>query len=89
MMKEKPAKELFTAALEFDKVLGLDLDKAQAPKEEEQNIDVPQDVLALCEERKAAKASRDWAKADALRAQIAEKGYKVIDKKDGYTVEKA
>ena len=91
MMKEKPAKELFTAALdlEFDKVLGLDLDKAQAPKEEEQNIDVPQDVLALCEERKAAKAAKDWAKADALRAQIAEKGYKVIDKKDGYTVEKA
>ena len=89
MMKEKPAKELFTAALEFDKVLGLDLDKAQAPKEEEQKTEAPQEVIALCEERKAAKASRDWAKADALRAQIAEKGYKVIDKKDGYTVEKA
>ena len=89
MMKEKPAKELFTAALEFDKVLGLDLDKAQAPKEEEQKTEAPQEVIALCEERKAAKAAKDWAKADALRAQIAEKGYKVIDKKDGYTVEKA
>ena len=89
MMKEKPAKELFTAALEFDKVLGLDLDKAQAPKEEEQNIDVPQDVLALCEERKAAKASRDWAKADKLRANIAAMGYTVTDTKEGYKVAKA
>ena len=89
MMKEKPAKELFTAALEFDKVLGLDLDKAQAPKEEEQNIDVPQDVLALCEERKAAKASRDWAKSDAFRAKLAENVYKVIDINEGYSVEKA
>ncbi len=88
MMKEAPAKELFTAALEFDKVLGLDLDKAQAPKEEPQKIDVPQDVLALCEERKAAKAAKDWAKADELRAQIAAKGYKVTDTKDGYKVTK-
>ena len=88
MMKEAPAKELFTAALEFDKVLGLDLDKAQAPKEEPQKIDVPQDVLALCEKRKAAKAEKNWAKADELRAQIAAKGYKVTDTKEGYLVEK-
>lgn len=88
MMKEAPAKELFTAALEFDKVLGLDLDKAVAPKEEPQKIDVPQDVLALCEERKAAKAEKNWAKADELRAQIAAKGYKVTDTKEGYLVEK-
>ena len=89
MMKEAPAKELFTAALEFDKVLGLDLDKAVVPKEEPQKIDVPQDVLALCEERKAAKAEKNWAKADELRAQIAAKGYKVTDTKEGYLVEKA
>ena len=88
MMKEAPAKELFTAALEFDKVLGLDLDKAVVPKEEPQKIDVPQDVLALCEERKAAKAEKNWAKADELRAQIAAKGYKVTDTKEGYLVEK-
>ena len=89
MMKEKPAKELFTAALEFDKVLGLDLDKAQAPKEEEQKTEVPQEVIALCEERKAAKAAKDWAKADKLRADIAAMGYTVVDTKEGYKVTKA
>lgn len=89
MMKEKPAKELFTAALEFDKVLGLDLDKAEAPKEEEQKTEVPQEVIALCEERKAAKAAKDWAKADKLRADIAAMGYTVVDTKEGYKVTKA
>ena len=89
MMKETPAKELYTAALEFDKVLGLDLDKAEAPKEEEQKTDAPQEVIALCEERKAAKAAKDWAKADKLRADIAAMGYTVVDTKDGYKVTKA
>lgn len=88
MMKETPAKELYTAALEFDKVLGLDLDKAEAPKEEEQKTDAPQEVIALCEERKAAKAAKDWAKADKLRADIAAMGYTVVDTKDGYKVTK-
>ena len=89
MMKETPAKELYTAALEFDKVLGLDLDKAEAPKEEEQKTEAPQEVIALCEERKAAKAAKDWAKADKLRADIAAMGYTVVDTKDGYKVTKA
>lgn len=89
MMKETPAKELYTAALEFDKVLGLDLDKAEAPKEEEQKTDAPQEVIALCEERKAAKAAKDWAKADKLRADIAAMGYTVVDTKNGYKVTKA
>lgn len=89
MMKETPAKELYTAALEFDKVLGLDLDKAEAPKEEEQKTDAPREVIALCEERKAAKAAKDWAKADKLRADIAAMGYTVVDTKDGYKVTKA
>ncbi len=89
MMKETPAKELYTAALEFDKVLGLDLDKAEVPKEEEQKTEAPQEVIALCEERKAAKAAKDWAKADKLRADIAAMGYTVVDTKEGYKVTKA
>ena len=89
MMKETPAKELYTAALEFDKVLGLDLDKAEAPKEEEQKTEAPQEVIALCEERKAAKAAKDWAKADKLRADIAAMGYTIVDTKEGYKVTKA
>ena len=88
MVKEAPCREIYDAALEFDKVLALSLDKAQAAEEapEEQ---APAEIIELCEKRKAAKAARDWATADKLRAEIAEKGYLVIDTKEGYKVSKS
>ena len=86
MIKEKPCREIYEAVLEFDKVLGLSLDKAQPAQEEQE--DVPAEILELCEQRKAAKAARDWAKADALRARISELGYGVTDTKEGYKVAK-
>lgn len=49
---------------------------------------VPADVLALAEERKAARANKDWAKSDELREQLRARGYAVKDSKDGYTLEK-
>ena len=33
-----------------------------------------------------AKAARNWAEADALRAEIDALGYAVKDSKDGYTI---
>ena len=49
---------------------------------------LPAEVVALAEERKAARAAKDWAKSDALREQIRVLGYAVRDGKDGYTLEK-
>lgn len=49
---------------------------------------LPAEVVALAEERKAARAAKDWAKSDALREQIRALGYSVRDGKDGYTLEK-
>ncbi len=49
---------------------------------------VPAEILALAEKRWQAKKDRNWAEADALRAQIDEKGYAVKDSKDGYAVVK-
>ncbi len=48
--------------------------------------DFPAEVVALADERFEAKKNKDWGKADALRAQIAELGYEVKDSKDGYTL---
>lgn len=50
---------------------------------------VPKEVLDLVEQRKVAKANKDWASADAIRAKINELGYVVKDTKDGSFAEKA
>ena len=50
---------------------------------------IPQEVLDLVEQRKVAKANKDWASADAIRAKINELGYVVKDTKDGSFAEKA
>jgi len=45
------------------------------------------EVLTLLEEREAARARRDWAASDALRARIAELGWQVRDTRDGPCLE--
>ena len=50
---------------------------------------VPEDVKALVEERQAAKKAKDFAQADALRAQIEQMGYVVEDTPKGPKVRKA
>ena len=69
---------------EFDKVLSLDL-----LKEEEKSIDSDLEnyVLGKIEERKAAKANKDFAKADSIRDELLEKGVKLIDSREGTTYE--
>lgn len=46
------------------------------------------EVLRIAEERKKARAEKDWAKSDALRAELAALGYAVKDSKDGYELQK-
>ena len=86
MTKEAPSKDIYALALEFDKVLGLDLNKA-APAEKEK-IEVSDDIKAIADERFDARKAKNWAESDRLRDVLAEKGYAVIDSKDGYTLEK-
>ena len=49
---------------------------------------MPEAVKAVAEERLAARARKDWAASDALRAKLAEMGYAVKDSKEGYTLTK-
>ena len=44
---------------------------------------VPVEVLALVEQREAARQDRDWATADGLRAEIARRGHQVDDTPTG------
>jgi cysteinyl-tRNA synthetase len=47
---------------------------------------IPADVVAMAEERRQARADRDFARADALRNAIAERGYEVRDVPDGFKI---
>ena len=64
----------------FDTVLALDL--ARIPEKEENNV--PEEIIALAEQRKKARENKDWAESDRLREEIVAKGYTIKDTKDGY-----
>lgn len=82
-----PATKL--AVFEFvDRLLGLQfIDRAQKLVDLERES-APAEIVALAESRAAAKANRDWATADALRAEIDAAGWTVLDSKDGYKIVK-
>jgi len=48
--------------------------------------EAPPDVVALAEQRAAARAERDFAAADRLREQIADAGWVVMDATDGFAL---
>ena len=57
--------------------------------EEAPAADIPDDIRQLAEQRWQAKQARDWAAADQLRDDLLAKGWKILDRKDGYDIEPA
>ena len=53
---------------------------------QENTSDIPQEVKELAEKRWQAKKERNFVLADDLRGKIAELGYEVLDKRDGYEI---
>ena len=86
MVKQPYSRDIYELALDFDKVFGLSLDKAKP--EEKPEIEVPDDIRAIADERFEARKAKNWAESDRLRDMLAEKGYSVLDSKDGYKLEK-
>ncbi|MBA3047130.1 cysteine--tRNA ligase [Patescibacteria group bacterium] len=66
--------------LNFDKVLGLNLDKAGDTGE----LDI--DIKKLIKGREKARAEKNYQESDRLREEIEKKGYVVEDSKDGMRV---
>ena len=48
--------------------------------------EIPAEVIALAEQMQQARAQKDYATADALRAQIDQMGYVVAITREGYSV---
>jgi cysteinyl-tRNA synthetase len=59
-----------------------DLDRVLAVAEDDQ-VELPVGAQALLDARIAARATRDWPRSDALRAELAALGVSVEDTKDG------
>lgn len=74
---------------DFDRVLSLGIiAAAQKLAAENSGEDVPGEILALVEERKAARRAKDFAKADELRDRISELGYIVEETRQGTKIRK-
>ena len=81
--RNEKSKQYAQVLLDFDRVLGLEIDKENEVQE------LPDEVKNLIEERKKARENKDYEKSDELRNKIEKMGYKVKDSKDGMQVEKA
>jgi cysteinyl-tRNA synthetase len=79
---ELPDADKKATILCFDEVLGLELGAWEPAA-------VPEQILSLVEQREAARKARDWARADALRDEIAEAGWEVRDTSEGAVVRQA
>jgi cysteinyl-tRNA synthetase len=76
-------RQKYTTILDFDRVLGLDLDTLDQPE------DLPSEVKELVEERQRAREAREWEASDRLRDEIQALGYMVQDTPEGMKVIKA
>ncbi len=77
-----PAEEAALLRAQFGRALDLFGLILEVPETEE----VPDEIQQWAQERWEAKQARDFARADALRKQIAEHGWSVRDAKDGYEI---
>lgn len=87
----KKSSQFSKLLLEFDKVLGLDIINSEKYLEEFKNSqaeELPDEIKELVEQRKQARANKDWNKSDELRDLIISKGYSIKDTKDGIIVKK-
>ncbi len=85
---EKKSNQFADLLLEFDQVLGLDLENSPKYINEQAKIELPEEVNELLKKRQEARNNKDWTLSDQLRDKIKEKGFIVKDTKEGMTIEK-
>ena len=73
--------------IDFDKVLGLDLQNSEKYIENQKKLELPEEILELLEQRKKAREEKNWSLSDELREKLKQKGYNVKDTKEGMTIE--
>jgi len=73
----------YKTLIDFDRVLGLDLDKLTNSQPQ---ANIPDELQILLEQRKTARTNKDWAESDRIRDEIKELGYEVKDTDEGQEI---
>ncbi len=58
-------------------------------KVEEPKVEIPEEIQQLAQQRWDAKQAKDWSTADELRNKLTESGWTILDKKDGFEIQKS
>jgi cysteinyl-tRNA synthetase len=74
-------KNKYKLLLNFDKILGLGLDKIK-------EIKIPAEIKKLAETREKYRKENDWQKADEIRKKITKLGYQIEDTESGPKIKK-
>ena len=81
--------------LDFDRVLGLGFAEANTKLLEnlsgEKKLkvgEIPDDIQNLLKEREHARDEKNFERADQIRGELEQKGYEIVDSKEGATVKK-
>ncbi len=83
---EKKARALFDLLIEFDKVLGLDIDMAGEKVENVKEVELDDEIKELIEKRKQARKEKNWKLADEIRDKLKEMGVTLEDTPQGVRV---
>ena len=73
--------EKYSLLLDFDKVLGFNLEKVKELK-------IPEKVKELVLEREKIRKQKNWKRADEIRKIVLEMGYKIEDRKSNSKIKK-
>lgn len=82
LKSDVPNQEKLATILDFDQVLGLNLDQIDKPEQ------APAEIRELARQRQAARQEKNWSAADRLRVEIEKQGYLAEDTKDGQRISK-
>jgi cysteinyl-tRNA synthetase len=80
LKSDMPNTDKHATILDFDRVLGLSLDRVDKPQE------IPSGVQKLVEARRRAREAKNWAESDRLRDEIQALGYSVKDTREGVKI---
>ncbi len=85
--------DILATVFEFDKVLGLDIEKnvlnSSTQKKELSLTEIEDPIIKeILLKREKARNEKDWNEADRLRDELLQKGYHVLDKPNGQYVVK-
>lgn len=83
---ENRSRAVYDLVQKFDRALGLRLDIDSIMPQREESV--PEEIMALIEQRNEARVQKNWALSDELRDRILSLGYSVKDSKEGTKVEK-